>query len=352
MMIKFSNKIVQEDLALISNQNYINWERIANKGVLISGSNSMLASYMVFLLAYLNETRNYQTQIIATARNIEKSRDKFSDLVGKDYFTLIPYDVEERLEYDGKVDYIIHAASNASPTAILSNPVSIIKANTIGTLNLLDFAKEKTIENFLFLSTREVYGTSIKEVIDEEAYGGFDILATRACYPESKRMAETLLQSYYDQYKVPFTIARIAHSFGPGMELGNDGRIMNDLLSNVIDGKDIVLKSSGTAERAFCYLADAVSGLFTILLNGEVGQAYNVANEDQPIMIKDLAQKLVDLFSDKNISVVFDIPKTMSAGYSKMGRTRLTMAKLEALGWKREVSLESGILKTVQAFEE
>ena len=72
MMIKFSNKIVQEDLALISNQNYINWERIANKGVLISGSNSMLASYMVFLLAYLNETRNYQTQIIATARNIEK----------------------------------------------------------------------------------------------------------------------------------------------------------------------------------------------------------------------------------------------------------------------------------------
>ncbi|MCC9882241.1 nucleotide sugar dehydratase, partial [Streptococcus agalactiae] len=83
-----------------------------------------------------------------------------------------------------------------------------------------------------------------------------------------------------------------------------------------------------------------------------VGQAYNVANEDQPIMIKDLAQKLVDLFSDKNISVVFDIPKTMSAGYSKMGRTRLTMAKLEALGWKREVSLESGILKTVQAFEE
>ena len=117
---------------------------------------------MVFLLAYLNETRNYQTQIIATARNIEKARDKFSDLVGKDYFTLIPYDVEERLEYDGKVDYIIHAASNASPTAILSNPVSIIKANTIGTLNLLDFAKEKTIENFLFLSTREVYGLYCK----------------------------------------------------------------------------------------------------------------------------------------------------------------------------------------------
>lgn len=146
MMIKFSNKIVQEDLALISDQNYINWERLANKAVLISGSNSMLASYMVFLLAYLNETRNYQTQIIATARNIEKARDKFSDLVGKDYFTLIPYDVEERLEYDGKVDYIIHAASNASPTAILSNPVSIIKANTIGTLNLLDFAKEKQLK--------------------------------------------------------------------------------------------------------------------------------------------------------------------------------------------------------------
>lgn len=126
-------------------------------------------------------------------RNIEKVCDKFLDLVGKDYFILIFYDVEECLEYDGKVDYIIYVVSNVSLIVILSNFVSIIKVNIIGILNLLDFVKEKIIENFLFLLMCEVYGIFIKEVIDEEVYGGFDILVIRVCYLESKCMVEILL---------------------------------------------------------------------------------------------------------------------------------------------------------------
>ncbi len=187
--------------------------------------------------------------------------------------------------------------------------------------------------------------------MSENDYGGFDILAARACYPESKRMAETLLMSYYLQFGIPFNVARIAHTYGPGMEIGNDGRIMNDLISNVVNSQDIILKSDGRAERAFCYLADTTTALFFILLNGASAQAYNVANEDEPIMIRDLAHKMVELFPEKGCSVVFDIPKTMSSAYSRDGRTVMEMTKIEHLGWQRQVRLDQGIKKTVESFE-
>lgn len=351
-MITYKNDIVQEDLALLLENQTINWHKLEGKTVLITGANSMLATYMIYAIQALNDKKNSQTKVIATVRNVAKAKERFADLLGDPLFELLAHDVTEPFAYEGEIDYIVHAASNASPKFILTDPVGIIEANTIGTMNLLKVARAKKTQNFLFLSTREIYGKAIADKIDEEAYGAFDILESRACYPESKRMAETLLRSYYDQYQVPFTIARIAHSYGPGMETANDGRIMSDLLNNVISNQNIILKSAGTAERAFCYLLDAVSALFLILLNGENGQAYNVANEDAPIMIRDLAELLVSLFPEKELQVIYDIPKEMSAGYSKMGDSRLDTTKIEALGWTKMVPLEKGLVKTVRSFEQ
>ncbi|WP_316606567.1 NAD-dependent epimerase/dehydratase family protein [Streptococcus pluranimalium] len=350
-MISYNNKVVQDDLKNILSATYIDWQKLEGKTVLITGVNGMLATYMAYVLAYLNEHKNARITILAGARNIAKAETRFLELKSHEFFNLIYHDVNNPFDYDGTVDYIIHAASNASPRFILEDPVGIIKANTIGTMNLLEFAKDKDITNFLFLSTREIYGKSIKDNIDEQAYGAFDILESRACYPESKRMAETMMQSYYDQFGIPFTIARLAHSYGPGMEIANDGRIMSDLLNNVIRKEDIVLKSDGSAERAFCYLADAVTGLFTVLLNGDNGQAYNIANEESPIMIRELAELLVSSFPERHLNLVFDIPKEMGKGYSKMGRTQLDTSKLEELGWKKDISLEVGIKKTIESFE-
>lgn len=348
-MISYTNTVVQNDMKAIISEKNITWEKLLNKTVLVTGANSMLATYMIYTLAYLNQVKKMNIRILASARNIEKAKARFSDLLDYDNFELMEHDVNLPFHYDGEVNYLVHAASNASPRFILNDPVGIIKANTLGTLNLLEFSKEKSVDNFLFMSTREIYGKSISNDIDEEAYGAFDILESRACYPESKRAAETLLKAYYDQYKVPFTVARLAHVFGPGMEVANDGRIMSDLINNVLNNEDIILKSDGSAERAFCYLSDATTGLFTILLNGEIGQAYNIANEDEPIMIRDLAQLLVDLFPLKGMKVVFDIPKTENAAYSKMGRTHLNTEKLEKLSWTRQTSLKSGIEKTIQS---
>lgn len=351
-MISYKNKVVQDDMSILLSNNNIPWEKLSGKTVLITGANSMLATYMIYTLVALNQQKNIKTKIVATARNMKKATERFSDICNYSYFELHEHDVTKPFYYDGQVDYIIHAASNASPNFITNDPVGIIEANTIGTLNLLNFARNKKITNFLFLSTREIYGKPISEKLDEESYGAFDILESRACYPESKRMAETLLRSYYDQHNVPFTVARIAHSYGPGMETANDGRIMSDLMHNVLNNENIILKSAGTAERAFCYLLDAISGLFLILLNGEISQAYNVANEDAPLMIKDLANLFVQLFPEKDIKVVFDIPAEMSAGYSKMGDSRLDTTKIEKLGWIRKIPLEVGLVKTINSFEE
>ncbi|KXT79148.1 NAD-dependent epimerase/dehydratase family protein [Streptococcus sp. DD13] len=351
-MVRYKQTTVQKDLKNITEVEQIDWTKLCKKRVLISGANSMLATYLIYTLAYLNDHHHLQVQILASARNMAKANERFGDLLGREDLELVEHDVRQPFAYDGPVDYIIHAASNASPWFILNDPVGIIQANTLGTMNLLEFARGKQVQNVLFLSTREVYGKAVKEVIDEEAYGAFDILESRACYPESKRAAESLLRSYYDQFQVPFTIARIAHTYGPGMEVANDGRIMSDLLYNVLQREDIVLKSDGSAERAFCYLSDAISGLFTILLHGEVSQAYNLANEQEPIQIRDLAQELMTLFPDRGMKLVFDIPSVANKGYSKMGRTRLDTRKLEALGWKPRVDLRQGITQTIQSFEE
>lgn len=349
-MINYKQAVVQKDLSLIVGQTNINWEKLRNKTILITGVSGMLATYLAYTLVYLNETRTFNIKIIGTARNMSKAEAKF-DGVLSDHFELLQHDVTMPFDCDDSVDYIIHAASSASPKFITADPVGIIKANAIGTINLLEFARNQHLENFLFLSTREIYGKAISTHLTEEDYGGFDILAPRACYPESKRMAETLLESYYVQYDLPYTIARIAHSYGPGMELGNDGRIMNDLISNVVRNQDIILKSDGSAERAFCYLADATSALFTVLLNGKIANAYNVANEDEPVSIRELSEKLVKLFPEKNLSIKFDIPKTQSSAYSKDGRTVMEMTKIEKMGWRRLVKLEEGLKKTVESFK-
>ena len=189
----------------------------------------------------------------------------------------------------------------------------------------------------------------IKE-IKEDSFGSLDPMQFRSCYPESKRMAETIFQSYYYQYKVPFVVTRIAHSYGPGMTIDNDGRVMSDFISDVVYGRNIVLKSIGDAERSFCYITDAVAGILYALLKGNVGEAYNIANESEALPIRDVAHILCDLYPEKQLEVIFDIPETMSAGYSKMGRIKLNTDKLRKIGWDCRISLKEGLRRTVDSF--
>lgn len=350
-MTEYSDDIVQDDLKTICAQS-IDWEKLKNTTVLITGVTGMLATYMGYTIHYLNETAHLGIRAILTYRNKEKLDKKFAGLLACEDLAFVPQDVVVPMKIEGPVDWIIHAASNASPRYIRQDPVGIINANTRGTQELLNLAKEKRVKGFHFLSTREVYGQAPSNIasISENDFGALQILEARSCYPESKRLAETLIRSYSDQYQVPFTISRIAHSYGPGMSIAQDGRIMSDLISNVVNKQDIVLKSSGEAIRAFCYIADSVAAIFMIMLNGENGEAYNVANEDEPLSIASLAKKLVSLFPDRNLRVIFQIPNIPDASYAKFKRVPLSTEKLQKLGWKKKINLDEGILKTVGSF--
>ena len=349
-MLRYNDKIVLDDMENIYCRN-ITWGHLKNSSILVTGASGMLATYVIYYLAYLNEYKGYHIEIYALVRNPMKARDKFAELEDKEYFHYLVQDVCETIELENDIDYIIHAAGNASPKYILSDPVGIIKANTIGTISVLEFAVRKQVKRVLYTSTREVYGKCEKmEDLSEEDMGVLKIDELRSCYPESKRMAETILESYKHQYNLSYVVARIAHSYGPGMNIDGDGRIMADLVSDTVNGRNITLKSDGTALRAFCYITDAVSAILHILLQGEDSQSYNVANETEEYAIKDVAQLLCDLYPDRGIKVVFDIPQQQSLGYSKMGRTKLNLNKLKQLGWQPQVGLREGLKRTIDSF--
>ena len=338
--------IIIEDLKRMSEAK-LPWRELDGRNVLVTGATGMLASYVTWLLLYLHEHAGIQVSIVALCRNRQKAEQYFGPYVGKSYFSLLIQDVCETIAYEGKVDYVFHLAGNASPHFINTDPVGIMKCNLQGTINVLELARQKRVSKVLFASTREVYGKyEDAELLNESAFGTLDPLDDRSCYPESKRAAESLLKSYYLQYGVNFNAIRIAHSYGPTMTLENDGRVMADLMGDVVAGRNIVLKSSGEAIRAFLYVTDAVVGMFTVLFHGETAKAYNLSNETGPISIGDLAQLLAASRKDKNIQVV--VSESEQKGYCAYRRTALDTSAIEQLGWKPLVPLKEGINRLIR----
>ena len=333
--------VIIEDMQRMSEAR-LPWQELDGKSVLVTGATGMLASYVTWLLLYLHEHAGINVKVVALCRNRQKAEHYFGLYLGKPYFHLLIQDVCEPIAYEGKVDYVFHLAGNASPYFINSDPVGIMRCNLLGTMNVLDWARVSSVAKVLFVSTREVYGKNEEaELLDEQAFGTLDPLDDRSCYPESKRAAETLLRGYFLQYAIPYNIVRIAHSYGPTMKLENDGRVMADLMGDVMAGRDIVLKSSGEAVRAFLYITDAVVGMFTVLFHGETAKAYNLANETEPVSIKDLARMLAALRADKKIQVV--VSEGGQKGYCAYRRTALDTSAIEQLGWKPQISLKEGI---------
>lgn len=272
-----TNTIVNEDISNILGSK-LPWHLLEGKTVLISGAAGFLPAYMVKALLELSEKADEnKVNIIGIVRNIDKARSVFSEYTGRDNLKLVNQDICDPVHIDGKIDYILHAASQASPKYYGSDPVGTLNANVLGTNNLLKLALQKEVENFLFFSSGDVYGQVEEDQVPtkETDFGAVDPMDLRNCYTESKRMGENMCISWHHQYGVPVKIVRPFHTYGPGMSL-NDGRVFADFVSDIIHNTNIVLNSDGSATRGFCYLADAVKGFFTVLLKGRNGEAYNV----------------------------------------------------------------------------
>lgn len=248
----------------------------------------------------------------------------------------------------------MHAASQASPKYYGVDPVGTINANVLGTINTLELARQHQVESYLYFSTGSVYGDVDPEKFPftEKDYGYIDLLKGQSCYGESKRMGEQYCVAYHTQYDVPAKMVRIFHTFGPGL-LFDDRRVFADFIKNIVNNEDIVLHSDGAAVRLFCYITDAVKAYFKVLLDGEVAEAYNVANPAGEISIRDLAQLLVDMYPEKHLQLKIEILKgdlTTDKMKSPTQRAIPSIAKMQALGWSPHVSVAEGFRRTIDSF--
>ena len=183
--------------------------------------------------------------------------------------------------------------------------------------------------------------------------GVMNPLESRNCYPESKRLAEALFESYYNQYGVPYIVLRIAHTYGPTMQISNDGRVMADFIGAIVNNENIVLNSDGTAIRSFCYVTDTIEGIVHAMIKGEIRSAYNLSNESEPYMIRDVAEELVQIYPEKGLKVEFSNPSDeVKKGYVSYRIVQLNTAKIEELGWNPKVRLKDGLKRTIEFFEE
>ncbi len=331
-----TNPVVAEDIKRILAQP-LPWQRLEGTTVLIAGAGGFLPAYLVETLAALNR-RGSQIQVIGLVRNPQKAAARLGHLLA-DGLTLLEHDVAQPLPADLPIaDFIVHAASQASPRYYGSDPVGTLEANVLGTAYLLAHAARNAGTEFLYFSSGEVYGVPLDDsrLLSETDFGYLDPATVRACYAESKRVAETMCVSWAQQHGVRTKIVRPFHTYGPGMDLA-DGRVFADFVGDIVACRDIVLKSDGHAMRPFCYLADAAAAFWTVLLLGEAGRAYNVGNPAAEVSIAGLAELIVGLYPALGLKVIRASAPSAASGYlqSPVARSTPDVSRIGELGWLR-----------------
>ncbi|WP_298463151.1 NAD(P)-dependent oxidoreductase [uncultured Mitsuokella sp.] len=329
------------------------WEKIQDASILISGATGLIGSFLIDVLMWRNTYRKANCKVFALGRSEEKAKRRFAYYKDSSLFHFLSHDINEplHLQNNERIEYVLHLASNTHPVAYATDPIGTITTNIIGLKNMLDFGVYHHTKRFAFASSNEIYGENRgdQELFDEHYCGYIDCNTLRAGYPESKRCGEALCQAYMKQKGLDVVIPRLTRSYGPTM-LESDTKAISQFIKKAIASEDIVLKSAGNQYYSYTYVADAVSGLLTVLLLGKSGEAYNIADQHSDITLKDLAATLAKIAGTK---VIFEIPDaTEKAGYSKATKARLDGKKMHRLGWMPFYNIKTGIQVTIQVLIE
>lgn len=340
--------VEQRDISIILN-NPVDWEKFRNKTILVTGATGRIGMYIVEALIKADIDWNLNITLIALARNKQKLREVFRNSLNLPNIHILIQDITQPICWDGNIHYIFHTAGAASPQDFTNAPVDTLWGHLQGTRNILELAKEKNSEKLLYVSTVEIYGEWQKEEsIRENDMGPVCCDNSRACYPEAKRMCETMLAAYKAQYNVPYVVVRLCHTFGPGISL-NDGRAFSEFIQNVIKGEDIVLQTDGSAVRTYTYVADAVGAMFLTFTKGKE-QYYNIANTDNLISIRDLAELISKLDPKRKVKVQYAGNAEQKLKYLPFRLGIMNVDKIMELGWNPQVGLEAAFRYTLESF--
>ncbi len=338
--------VEQRDIGIIL-ESPIDWEKFRGKTVLVTGATGRLGMYIVETLAHADIEWNLSLHTIAMARSAEKLQRVFGETLGLPNVSTIVQDITASFESVPAVDYIFHTAGLASPKDFTENPVGTLWGHVQGTRNVLELARKQPACHVFYVSTVETYGAwEHDEKIKETDMGPMICNRARACYPEAKRLCETMLASYAAQYGVTYNGVRLCHTFGPGIAL-DDGRAFAEFLRDVVRGEDIVLQSDGSAMRTYTYVADAVGAMLLIATNGENGAFYNVANLDNLVSIRDLAELIASLDPRQRVRVRFADEKS-KLQYLPFKLAIMDVSNVQALGWQPRVGLKKAFQYTLE----
>ena len=334
-----------DDMRLIMG-NIPGLRQLKNKRIFITGANGLICSSIVDFLMYLSLRHEYNITVYAAGRNPARITSRFGRFMDCKHFRYVPYDALKEIDCSEHFDYMIQGAGNANPAAYVAEPVETMLANVLGINNILSYAGKYGARRVLYISSSEVYGKKQNtDLYKEDEYGYVDILSPRSCYPSAKRAAETLCASYGSEYGVDTVIVRPGHVYGAAVT-GSDNRASSQFPKDVIEGRDIIMKSAGDQLRSYCYVLDCVSAILTVLLNGKMGQAYNISNPDSVSTIREIAEAFAEAGHKK---VVFENPSDAELkGYNPMSNSALAADKLTGLGWKGCFDLKTGTRKTLE----
>ncbi|SCY10136.1 Nucleoside-diphosphate-sugar epimerase [Lachnospiraceae bacterium XBB2008] len=344
--------INDRDLDIIFS-NPIDWEIFRNKKILVTASTGRLGRYMVAALHRADREYNLHMRIYAHARNEEKLRSLFSEEIescrssaGQGIIPIIS-DITEQFSLD-EIDYIFHTAGMAAPSDFTYGPVDTLKSHLLGTINVLDLAVRCSSERVIYFSTVEVYGENPDiEEYNETDYGMFRHDIARACYPESKRMCETMLASYAAQYGIEYLGVRMSHTLGEGISL-DDGRSFAEFMNHALHGENIILHSDGSAIRAFTYTADVIGGVLLATTRGEVNTYYNIVNTDNMISIGELAEMIAGFDENHQCKVIYEEQIEPSLHFLPYKLSTVKTARIRSLGWIPRVNLSDTLRYTYE----
>ncbi len=281
--------------------------KLEGKTLLLTGFSGFIGTYISCVVILANKTffKNNQCKLIGLDNFSRGKPGWVSEIENNLNVDVINHDITrplpDRLGSE-KINFIIHAASIASPTFYRQYPIETMDANVEGLRNLLRYSvkNKNELKSLLFFSTSEIYGDPPPENIPTpETYNGnVSCTGPRACYDESKRYGETLCVNYFREHNVPIKIVRPFNNYGPGLKI-DDRRVVPDFFKNILNGKDITIFSDGSPTRTFCYIGDAIVGYFKILLSDYNGEVFNMGADKPEISVSELARKIVEI--SKNV---------------------------------------------------